>query len=200
MKNILFAGMAIVLLAMGCNKAIAPTNNSAPANNNNSEAPNNLQTYRNASYNFEFQYPPEFSFTEPAYASLEQKIVQVTLPHTEYPGTNFGDAAVSVSIGSASTLQQCLSKDLPENATKFDETQEINGTTFYFATGKGAGAGNIYDTRIFRTLRNGSCFEIIETLHTGNIGNYDPGTVKEVAPTPIWERLYQVLGTFKFTA
>jgi hypothetical protein len=209
MKKTLFIMMAFVLLALGCNKAVAPTTNNNLANfqvppsnqinsNNNSPAPA-LQTYSNSSYNFEFQYPPEFSFTDPSYANLEHKIVQVGLARSEYPGTNFDDAALSVSNGFSASLKECLSKDLPENAKGFQETRNLNGAAFYYGTGGGAAAGNLYARKIYRALRNNGCIEVIETLHTSNIGNYEPGTVKEVDPAAVWQRLDQVVNSFKFT-
>jgi len=210
MKNTLFILAAFVLLGAACNKAQAPTNTDnlpfspdqpTSGNQNSSPAPAAaVSTYRNATYNFEFQYSAEFSFTDAIYANLQQKIVQVNLAQSEYPKTNFGDAALSFSIQPVSSLQACLSANLSENAAGFKETRSINGVTFYLGQGNGAAAGNFYDSRIFRTFRSGSCFEIAETLHTSNIGNYEPGTVTEVDPKPIWERLDKILASFKFTA
>lgn len=175
-------------------------NNSEPVANN--EPPSNsqpqLQGYANSTYGVSLQYPAGFTFADVTYANLDQKIVQFALDRSNYPGTNFSDAGVAVSMQSTASLKQCLQINLPENAKGFKETRDINGTTFYIGQATGVGAGNIYNSRVYRAYRNNSCYEIEETIHTSNIGNYEPGTVKEVDPNPVWERLGQVTKTFKF--
>jgi len=157
------------------------------------------QTYNNSAYNFQFDYPTAFTFTDANYANLENKIVQVQIPSSTYPKTNFGDAAFTVSESAPKTLADCLTINAPEGGTAFTDSTTINGIKFYSTRGQGAGAGNFYATKIYRTFLSPQCFEIVETVHTGNIGNYEPGTVTEVDQKPIWADLDTILATFKFT-
>jgi len=193
MKKLLLIAAGIALIAASCNK-------SAPGDNTNQNPPENTEqnsTYSYAPYGFEFNYGADWQFTSPAYANLEEKIVQVQLPQSTYPGTNFGDAAFTVSAGTAATLDECLQLNSADTAG-FNTVQEINGTTYTKAETSEAAAGNLYESRIFRTLRGNTCIEVLQTIHTGNIGNYEPGTVTQVNKDTVWEELNKVLATFKF--
>jgi hypothetical protein len=155
--------------------------------------------YKNDSYKFKFMYPEEFGFVTPNYANLEDKIVQIQLPRSSYPQTNFGDAGVYVSAVYAKSLQDCLKLNLPEGSTGFGSDKvDINGADFYQTVGNGAGAGNFYESKIYRTYHNDFCVELGETLHTSNIGNYTPGTVTEVDKDAVWQKLDLVLKSFSF--
>lgn len=96
-----------------------------------------------------------------------------------FQGTNLGEAGVY--IGATTTpkaMQQCTQpqKDLDEKAAT---STTIGGQQFAVFTSTGVGAGNIYDEKVYRTIQNGQCLEIAELLHSGNIGNYPPGSVKQ---------------------
>ena len=176
-------------------------NNKLDTNNQITKSiiPDNLQTYKNATYNFEFKYPSNLSFVNPVYANLEEKIIQLLIPQTDYPKTNFGDAALSISATYAQSLTECLSKNPPENSDGFKTKTQINGQSFYVTKGAGVGAGNLYESNNYRTLtKNQVCLEINETIHTGNIDNYPAGEVTEVNKAEIQARLDQILNTFKF--
>ena len=157
-----------------------------------------LQTYHNSQYNFAFNYPEEFAFNTPVYSNLNEQIVQLGLSNKDYPKTNFGDAAFTVSVQSTKSLNECITTNLPEGIEKLTKTKTINGTEFYTDEGTGAAAGNRYETHTYRTFVSSNCFEINETIHTANIGNYDPA-VTEVNTKPIWKDLEGIMSTFKFT-
>lgn len=192
----LFLVVALALVAAGCNNQNNQTLNpqSPPAQ----QTPQ-TSTYKNATYGFEFQYPADVGFVTPTYALLQDKIVQLNIAGTEYPKTNFVDAGFAVSAQYAKSLADCLALNAPENGDGFKTTTVINGVTFYSTKGSGAGAGNRYDSVIYRALRsNQTCAEINETIHTGNIGNYPAGTVTEVDANKVQARLDSILNTFKF--
>jgi len=157
-----------------------------------------LQSYKNITYNFEFEYPKNIGFVVPSYANLEDKILQIEIPQSDYPQTNFGDAAFSVSATYTKSLKECLTKNAPENGDGFKTPVEINGSTFYKTPGSGVGAGNIYESLNYRTLtKDKMCLELVQTIHTSNIGNYTPDTVTEVNKTEVQNRLDIILNTFK---
>lgn len=157
------------------------------------------QIYRNDAYNFEFTYPKEFGFVTPNYANLENQVVQLQIGGDNYPKTNLNDAAIAVSTGFAKSTKDCQDlKNQPEGSTGFTQTASINGVNFDSTTGNGAGAGNFYESRVYRTLHGSFCYEITETIHTANIGNFDPGTVTEIDKNAIWNKLETITQTFKF--
>ena len=168
--------------------------NAKPANTNNS----NLQTYKNTTYNFIFNYPDSVSFVTPTYSNLEEKILQLQIPQSDYPKTNFGDAAFSVSTTYAKDLADCLAKNSPENSDGFKTPIKINDATFYKTSSSGVGAGNLYEATNYRTLTGtGTCIELVETIHTANIANYTPGSVTQVDKVNVQTRLDHILNTFK---
>jgi len=154
--------------------------------------------YTNSEYNFQFLYPIEFDSKDiSGYASLKEKVIDFGLTSKAYPKTNFSDAVFSVSAQPAKSIDECLTANLPEGITKFKTKQTINDIEFYTADGMGAAAGNRYDVRAYRTLMDTNCIEAIETIHTTNIGNYDPGTVTEIDKAPIWKKLEDIMSTFQ---
>ncbi len=158
----------------------------------------NLQTYKNGSYNFQFQYPPEFSFVTPAgYSNLGpngEQIVQIQADNKNFPNTNLDDYAFTVS--NQYNYADCLKS--VNDKTPLTQTQDINGVTVYKDTTTGAAAGNLYDSQIYRTIRDNWCYELTLTVHTGNIGNYPTGTVTEVDKNKIFDILNGILSKFKF--
>jgi len=205
MKKLLIIASILALTAAACNKT--QTNNDTNNNSGNSGLDqtqtqnSNLQTYTNSTYGFEFSYPTTMKFVTPTYANLQDKVVQVQIGQDQYPQTNFGDAAVSVSSQFASSLANCLKLSPPENGDGFKTKVTINGVDFYMTKSTGVGAGNIYDSNIYRTVKStgGACIEINETIHTSNIANYPQGTVTEVNKDDVQAKLDQVLQSFKFT-
>jgi hypothetical protein len=191
----------IIVLLIGITMVASSCNNKPDTNTTNPPPPPastpSMQTYNYAPYNFEFQYPAEFVFTQPNYANLSEKIVQVQLQQNAYPGTNFVDAAFAVSAQSTASQSVCLALPAGESNSGFKDNQTVNGVVYSKATGSGAAAGNLYESRIYRVWRNNICFELTETLHTGNLGNYPPN-ILAVDKGQVWQELDSILTTFKF--
>ncbi len=202
MKKLFLISTIILLLAAGCKSSTS----SQTQDNTNTPSPTQTvvptaQTYLYLPYDFQFTYPLEFGFTSPTYANLEEKIVQLELPQSAYPHTNFGDAGFTVSAGNAQSLNDCLSKNPPPGGRlqpSFQTSSTINGVTFYQTEATGAAAGNLYESKVYRTLRNNLCLELNATLHTSNISNYPKGTVSEVDKTAVWSKLDSIIQSFKF--
>lgn len=157
------------------------------------------QTYKNSAYKFQFDYDKDFSFVNANYANLEEKIVQVELPGSIFPKTNLSNAGFAVSMSTSKNEKECLTVNLPEGVEAFTKKTTINGQEFFTANGNGAGAGNFYESKNYRAFVGTSCFEINETIHTANIGNFDPGTVTEVDKDAVWKKLDAITASFKFT-
>jgi hypothetical protein len=187
----------ILFLSAACSKqpAVLPVATSTPVSLGN-QTPG-LQLYKNKNYNFELNYPQNFSFETPTYGALSDQVVSLTPDSNLYPGTNYDDSAITVSAGFAKDASQCL---VNSNDNKpLTQTQTINGQVFYVGRATGAAAGNLYSSTIYRTLRQNRCTEISLTIHTGNIANYPNGTVIEVDQSKPMADLLQILSTFKFT-
>jgi len=158
------------------------------------------QAYKNDNYGFEFTYPLVLAQATPVYGDLADQIVQVEIPQGTYPGTNFGDAAFAVSAVPATSLASCLQLFPPENGDGFKTKTAIGGIDFYQTNSTGAAAGNIYRSTVYRAfIRNTTCLELSEVIHTSNIGNYPPGAVTEVDTAPIQEQLDAIRESFRLT-
>ena len=91
-----------------------------------------------------------------------------------------------------STCTQPLSFGGPENV--LGETT-INDIPFTKSEATGVGAGNVYEQVYYRTIYNGSCYEITYFVHYGNIGNYTPGSVSEFDRTALYQQLDEILAS-----
>ena len=57
-------------------------------------------------------------------------------------------------------------------------------------------AGNIFDQVIYRTVYENICYEAVFYMHSGNIGNYTPGTVVEFDRGTLLQKFEGILDTF----
>ncbi|TSC91324.1 MAG: hypothetical protein CEN90_453 [Parcubacteria group bacterium Licking1014_17] len=155
------------------------------------------QIYRHFNYNIEFKYPPDFAFINPQGYFLQEPIVSLKSAVNKYPGTNYSESFFTVSTDSNKDLK-CLKGE--DGKKLLTDKIGVNGIEFYKDKRSDAGAGNFYDSTIYRTFRDGTCYEVSLTIHTTNIGNYTPGTVKEIDPKEPMKVLEQMFLTFKFTS
>ena len=157
--------------------------------------------YRDTEYGFSIQYP-EIATTSPVnfegYLPLTQTpLVSFVLPKSMYTGTNLVEAGVYIgATTSPGVLARCLvmASNLGENGVG---SATINGAEFMVATSTDAGAGNFYEEKVYRRIQNGACLEIVELLHSGNIGNYTPGTVVEFEKAKFSGYLDATVHTYK---
>lgn len=63
------------------------------------------------------------------------------------------------------TESQCFTPPEIGGAVAFDKTATINGVTWKMMSYSDAGLGNRYETDLYRTMRDGECYEIVSTLH-----------------------------------
>jgi hypothetical protein len=96
-------------------------------------------------------------------------------------------------------LAQCYSIPGFQGEQALATTTIINGVQFKTGHTVDVGAGNIYDSQVYRTIFDGRCFETIETVHTGNIANYTSGTVAEFDKSLATGFLDQMLQSLKLS-
>jgi hypothetical protein len=156
--------------------------------------------YEDTQYGFSL-YRPESSAIHTqdfeGYLPLTQTpVVAIVLPAALFEGTNLGEAGVYVGASSSPAVTSSWNLPSAENGEISAGTVTLGGVSFAVFTSTGAAAGNIYEERIYRALRDGVCLEIVELLHSSNIGNYDPGTVVEFDKAKFQGYLEAIVRTF----
>lgn len=124
------------------------------------------------------QYPFFLEEFHPLKPSLDWRMGAQTLGTTYLdikinrlyePGTNFIEGIVHVGASrDAREVKKCLTGDTIGTTT----TQTIHGKVFMVTSGQGAGAGNYYETKNYRTVYDNTCYAIDTTIHSANIYNY----------------------------
>jgi hypothetical protein len=139
---------------------------------------------------FLIKYPKDFT-VNPNYkneTSGPDRIfmgVSFIAPNPLQPGTNLG--GVVVSFEEDPNPAQCEAKSFIDPAmAKFakQENVVINGTTYTIVTTGDAAAGNYYEEYVI-AFPGETCRSARLLIRSGNIGNYDPGTIKEFNKTSL---------------
>ncbi len=207
---------AVALMAgVAVDHAVVPA--LAPAQNPNgiasSYATDAWKTYASGVYDKQtgsyagvsFSYPRDFDLREGASATggfTGTPMAQVRFPEDAFavPKNNFVEAYMTVSAGAdQKTVSSCFDFSQVQRMTASVQMRTINGTVFKFATTTDVGAGNIYDSQIYRAQYKQRCYEFALTVHTGNIHNYPSGTVAEFGQPRAFSILDQIFETVKFT-
>jgi hypothetical protein len=153
---------------------------------------------------YTFSYPRDFDLRQGSDIGGVDEFSGTTEARVSFPRdafqdkkTNYVEAFMDIASGNDQpSLDSCL-KD-PRTKATLTKTETINGATFYAAEDTGAGAGNFYHSLLYRTIHNGRCYDIVLTVHTGNISNYPSGTVTEFDENRAYSILKEILGTFTF--
>lgn len=162
--------------------------------------------YENLGKSFTFTFPANMSVAgiEPGYGpgwtapatTTGMVLAKVYLPKSFEPGTNFGDAWVTVGTSAdAQSVADCTKNLSGAVATT---TALIGDTTFTKLLFSGAGAGNRYDTTSYRFVKDNQCYAVEYTIHYGVLENYPKGTVKEFDEAKVTAALDEVARSFRF--
>lgn len=163
----------------------------------------NLRIYNNT--DFTLSYPSNFSIQTDTNAAggnfLDTPILKVRFPENAFSNTNFSEAyfVVSRSNEKITSLDCTGFIGTPDPASTANQQQTINNILFTDKDLTDASAGNIYESKVYRTFHNDTCYEVALTLHTGNIHNYDP-SVQEFKKSTAFDVLHQILATFHFNS
>ncbi|MFA6255202.1 MAG: hypothetical protein WC675_04220 [Patescibacteria group bacterium] len=163
----------------------------------------NSLLYDDQEFGFQLWYPEGSKIEKQSFAGYlsvtKNPLVAVLLDQNFFAGTNLGEAVVVVGSGSdTETLNKCNQADT-YNDEKDLGLAVINGVQFHKFSSTGIGAGNLYESTIYRVIKNNSCYEIVEVLHSGNIYNYTPGTVVEFDKAKFSGILEKIAQTFEFS-
>ncbi len=159
---------------------------------------------------YQLMYPRDFDVFRGDQANggfIGKSKVQLRFPQDafqppQYQKSNFGEAYLTFSVGSdQESIDNCYvnTEGGEGGSSALKQTKTINGIDFRFGTGVGVGAGQIYTSEIYRALVDQRCIEMVSTVHTGNIGNYDP-PVAEFDKEQAFSVLRQIAGTFKLVS
>lgn len=177
-------------------------------------ATHNWKTWNDGSFDksgatysgYSLKYPRDFDTFSGEQANgnfVGKPSVKLSFPRDAYasPKTNYGEAYMTVSVDDAKdAVKTCYDNPDTSSAEKtLQNVVTIAGIGFHRAEVHEAAAGNRYDSRVFRVLRGSRCYEAVLTVHTGAIGNYDPGTVAEFDKEKAYSILQKMLATFQFT-
>ncbi|MFZ5922674.1 MAG: hypothetical protein ACOYY3_16645 [Chloroflexota bacterium] len=145
---------------------------------------------------FSLRYSDEFAPTEyvPVGEYKGTSAFALNFVNSDFygPATNLSEAYFMVNtVADAST---CTQVSAPNETLLGQET--FNGYDFTQSQAIGAAAGNLYDQLFYRAVIEGDCYEIAFFMHSGNIGNYTPGSVDEFDRAALVQKFEEVLSTF----
>ena len=138
--------------------------------------------YVNKEFGFSLARPESTSVVTTGFEGFlpltQTPLVAFTLPKELFTGTNLGEAGVYIGTSSSAAITAKWNVPVADSGEKAAGTADINGITFAVFTSEEAAAGNIYQEKVYRTLHAGTCFEIVELLHSGELGNYPPNIIQ----------------------
>jgi membrane-bound inhibitor of C-type lysozyme len=146
---------------------------------------NGMTVFTDQGNSFHFTYPSSvtLSGSSAGYSTdwmngsqeLGLVLAKATLPRTFQPKTNFSEATVLVGTSATpKAVANCAKAPATGGPAVAPVKVTINGTSFTKVSTSDAGAGNLYQTTSYRTVRNNQCYVVEYTIHSSNIGNYSP--------------------------
>ncbi len=149
---------------------------------------------------FSISYPPGFTVNATLQTLGPGKGVHgvsFTIPAKLAAGTNLeSDTYLSVeTLAGASICSTAPFLSHPEN-TK-DLTQD--GIRYSMAVHSEAAMGNVYEETVYAERDSSPCVAIHYFIHSSNIGNYDPGTVRAFDRTALLRIFDEMRRTFALT-
>ena len=145
------------------------------------------------------RYSDEFALTTyiPAgeFKGTPTLVLEFIRPDFYSPATNLVEAYFLFSEIRDREMVDTCTQPLPHLETVSGQ-KTVNGINFTQSRAVGVAAGNIYDQEIYRTVYDSICYEAVFYMHSGNIGNYTPGTVEEFDRAALLQKFEQILSTF----
>ena len=168
--------VALVLLYV-----LRPGTASAPAGGETAQAQVATSSYTGTTFSIE--YPADYTLNASyAYDAFgPKKLIQgvkFVIPGSITTGTNLSASDTGVSVESLPRAKNCTGDIYIQDNVKAQEVTE-GGVVYSVATTSGAGAGNFYEEQVFALVGSSPCTAVRYFIHSGNIGNYEPGTAVE---------------------
>lgn len=159
----------------------------------------------NSYWGYSIKYPRDFELkfgdSSAGQSFLGETPTQISFPDDAFKNgkTNFGGSDLSLSFSKKTKVADCLGPIDTQNSRTEPIVEKVAGINFKVQNLTEAGAGNIYRTKVYRAIIKNVCFEIGETLHTGNIANYTEGAVSEFDASKTQTIWNEILKTLSFT-
>ena len=159
--------------------------------------------YQDPQYGFSIYYPSTTVLKTTGFDGFlpvaKTPVIAFSLDTNLFSGTNLVEAGVYIgATTSPSIVASCIGVRSSSGETQASSTAVIGGTTFAVFDSTGAGAGNIYQEKAFRTVNQGTCFEIVEMLHSGQLANYPAGKATAFDEARFSGILDAMVNTFAF--
>ncbi|MCX6790488.1 MAG: MliC family protein [Candidatus Kaiserbacteria bacterium] len=165
------------------------------------------EVYSDQLKSFSFTLPTDFLISGSAIGYTQewsvdatttgQVLAHIDVPQSYEPGTNFGDAKFTIGMSADPVaIAECLTSSYGGMGSSTPST--IDSIPFTKLTSSGVGAGNLYETTSYRTVRDSQCYAVEYTIHSMNIGNYTPGAVKAFDRARVESALEEVVHSFQF--
>lgn len=208
-KNIILGVVALIIIVVGIifvgkHKVSAPTEQSALETATKDWGSFESGTYdstADVSTLYTIAHPKEFVVSKRATARggfLKNPLITFAFPKDAFaePKSTYSEGYVSVSSSkSKNTDARCFAK-LDQATGEFANVDTWNGVAFKRADIVDPGAGNMYTSRVYRTLHDGTCYEVALTVRTTSIANYGAGTVVEFDKEQAFSVLENIRKTF----
>ncbi len=141
------------------------------------------EVYASGSNGFSIRYPVGYSVDE-SYRyqefgpGLDIGGVKFVIPATMATGVNLSNFDTGVSVEEILNTQECSANLFVDQANPAVSIID-RGVSYSVAEMSGAGAGNFYEEKVWVILGINPCIAVRYFIHSTNIGNYTPGTIKE---------------------
>jgi len=166
-------------------------------------------SYENPQYGVRVRYPATFGDATAQYSQAQSNfagqerttgnsIVNVSIPGTTYPDSNFASGALTVfvspSIRSEGTCEQ-FRTFWPEHTG----STSIDGISYSRTVDVGVAMGTVDSVYYFHTFQHGLCYEFVFEFAEGNGGGMDvPCSIQWVSEDNNFELMRSVLSTVSF--
>lgn len=210
MKKLILILVALGLIVWGAwthyQNKVSPT---ASSTVETQVATSTVKTYQDPEGRFSFIYPNHFTVTGEENASTSptgwsnfsaepgRVLARIKVPREYAPQTNFSEAWFTVGwSNSAKAIRSCIQN--PGNGVNISDAT-IDGISYKKLNSTDAAAGNLYETTAYRAILDGDCYSLEYTIHSTNIGNYDPNMgIKEFDKAKIQNELDSIAKSFHF--
>jgi hypothetical protein len=161
--------------------------------------------YRNIQQGYAISYPPSWRVdTAHDYQALGpgKDIYGTAFVVSESTafGTNLSNdsyLAVEALPGTAACTADKFLDDADPSETR---SETDNGITYSVLHGTDAGAGNFYDETVYAVQGPQACLAIRYFIHSTNIANYPPGTIREFDETELLATFDRMRASFRLTS
>jgi hypothetical protein len=165
-------------------------------------APAGWQTYADPRLGYSISYPQAWKL-EPNFVSVslgpdhEIKGIAFAIPEGLTLGTNLSSSNTEISVESIAGAN-CGPPQFLDPARNIHKLS-ADGRKYSVATSEDAGAGNRYETMLFVVDGTSPCIAVRYLIHSTNIANYDPGTIKPFDRAKLIKQFDDIRATLKLS-